>query len=210
MKWGVRRYQNPDGTLTEKGRKRYYRNLASRDEYGDFEELPSLSETKKIAKKFGISAESNASIQQAKNDFDKERGLMTEASRKFVTKDWTEEHNNFNKLVKKVYPDLEGYELEYSAAQIYCINRGINPVDYAKKVKVAENNYNKALEKEVGKILGEIGDQHLPNRANDTVKSYTAKAIEHTTDYDYFDSDMLGLTWDREEFEDLCRVAKRK
>lgn len=25
MKWGVRRYQNPDGTLTEKGRKRYYK-----------------------------------------------------------------------------------------------------------------------------------------------------------------------------------------
>lgn len=23
MKWGIRRYQNPDGTLTEKGRKRY-------------------------------------------------------------------------------------------------------------------------------------------------------------------------------------------
>lgn len=24
MKWGVRRYQNPDGSLTEAGRKRYY------------------------------------------------------------------------------------------------------------------------------------------------------------------------------------------
>lgn len=23
MKWGVRRYQNPDGTLTAKGKKRY-------------------------------------------------------------------------------------------------------------------------------------------------------------------------------------------
>lgn len=25
MKWGIRRYQNGDGTLTEEGRKRYYR-----------------------------------------------------------------------------------------------------------------------------------------------------------------------------------------
>ena len=24
MKWGVRRYQNPDGSLTEAGKKRYY------------------------------------------------------------------------------------------------------------------------------------------------------------------------------------------
>lgn len=27
MKWGVRRYQNPDGTLTEAGRRRNVRNL---------------------------------------------------------------------------------------------------------------------------------------------------------------------------------------
>ena len=26
MKWGVRRYQNPDGSLTEEGRDRYYKN----------------------------------------------------------------------------------------------------------------------------------------------------------------------------------------
>ena len=26
MKWGVRRYQNPDGTLTSKGRKKYLKN----------------------------------------------------------------------------------------------------------------------------------------------------------------------------------------
>lgn len=26
MKWGVRRYENPDGTLTEAGKKRYYRS----------------------------------------------------------------------------------------------------------------------------------------------------------------------------------------
>ena len=24
QKWGVRRYQNPDGTLTDRGKKRYY------------------------------------------------------------------------------------------------------------------------------------------------------------------------------------------
>lgn len=29
MKWGIRRYQNKDGTLTPKGKKRYNRNVSS-------------------------------------------------------------------------------------------------------------------------------------------------------------------------------------
>ena len=41
MKWGVRRYQNPDGTLTEAGKKRY----------GTVENLHS-KQTVKQAKKF--------------------------------------------------------------------------------------------------------------------------------------------------------------
>lgn len=32
MKWGVRRYQNPDGTLTEKGKKKYSRIVGSKGE----------------------------------------------------------------------------------------------------------------------------------------------------------------------------------
>jgi hypothetical protein len=32
MHWGIRRYQNPDGTLTEKGRKRYAKDLNKLDE----------------------------------------------------------------------------------------------------------------------------------------------------------------------------------
>ena len=31
MKWGIRRYQNPDGTLTDAGVKRYKRKLASNE-----------------------------------------------------------------------------------------------------------------------------------------------------------------------------------
>lgn len=34
MKWGVRRYQNPDGTLTSEGRKRYYNTDGSLNKKG--------------------------------------------------------------------------------------------------------------------------------------------------------------------------------
>lgn len=33
QKWGVRRFQNPDGTLTEAGKKRYYNTLGKVDKY---------------------------------------------------------------------------------------------------------------------------------------------------------------------------------
>ena len=33
QKWGVRRFQNPDGTLTSKGRKRYYQKEADLKEF---------------------------------------------------------------------------------------------------------------------------------------------------------------------------------
>lgn len=209
MKWGIRRYQNPDGSLTAKGRKRYLHSLASRDEYGDVEELPSLKETKKIAKKYGMSETDNENIVAAKKKFDEERSLMVDASEKFYNGDWTKESKRFDKIVRKSNPELEGSDLEYSVAQIYCINRGINPTEYAKKVKIAEDNYTKAIEKEVSRVLGDVGDKRLPNKVNESVKSYTARAIKHTGNYELFDSDMLGISWDAKEFDDLCKIAKQ-
>lgn len=44
MKWGIRRYQNPDGTLTAAGKKRYSE--------GDLDEIKKASE--KGAKVFGV------------------------------------------------------------------------------------------------------------------------------------------------------------
>jgi hypothetical protein len=47
MKWGERRYQNKDGSLTEAGKKRYYREA---DKAGYTEESPSGQRYKKINK----------------------------------------------------------------------------------------------------------------------------------------------------------------
>ena len=45
QKWGVRRYQNPDGTLTEAGKKRYYRTISDGE--------VTLAEKKKFLRKSG-------------------------------------------------------------------------------------------------------------------------------------------------------------
>lgn len=51
MKWGVRRYQNPDGTLTEAGKKKYTKQVQkSIKKYGTFTSDPRTSLKPKISK----------------------------------------------------------------------------------------------------------------------------------------------------------------
>jgi len=54
MHWGVRRYQNPDGTLTEEGKKRYYKETR-RDVMNTYKIVGSGSKLSKKRKKEGKS-----------------------------------------------------------------------------------------------------------------------------------------------------------
>lgn len=51
MKWGVRRYQNPDGTLTEAGRRRYNRQFQKFEEQRNknYKARPSTAAKKAIS-----------------------------------------------------------------------------------------------------------------------------------------------------------------
>ncbi len=44
MKWGIRRYQNPDGTLTAEGKKRY----ANAELYSQLKTYDEIHKTKKM------------------------------------------------------------------------------------------------------------------------------------------------------------------
>lgn len=77
MKWGVRRYRNDDGTLTEAGKKRYYREA---DKAGYREESYSGRRYKssgKKGKKEGFDADPN---QWVKDDLSRSRRLVDETS----------------------------------------------------------------------------------------------------------------------------------
>ena len=58
MKWGVRRYQNPDGTLTAAGRKRYASRMAVRTHNAVADRMNG-GELKRFNAKYGHLAESN-------------------------------------------------------------------------------------------------------------------------------------------------------
>ena len=70
QKWGVRRYQNPDGTLTEEGKARYYDTLTDRQKkiYDKF----SSKNQKRIEKKM---AEGKSFTRAAKETADRNRAV---------------------------------------------------------------------------------------------------------------------------------------
>lgn len=72
MKWGVRRYQNPDGTLTNAG-KRHASRVANRTPSDDYQQLADIKKKK-------IKAMSNKELQIANNR------LNLEANYKRMTK----------------------------------------------------------------------------------------------------------------------------
>ena len=46
QKWGIRRYQNPDGSLTEEGKRRYYGSVSVNYKNGDFQISKKGNQTK--------------------------------------------------------------------------------------------------------------------------------------------------------------------
>lgn len=58
MRWGVRRYQNKDGTLTEAGKKRYAKDAASKD-YDQMDEGGTYYRTNKKGKRSDLQADPN-------------------------------------------------------------------------------------------------------------------------------------------------------
>ena len=71
MKWGVRRYQNPDGTLTEAGKQRYFK----KSDYGlNPYSLTSKGRKYNKVKRDRLNSLKSSTIRNARveNDFDKE------------------------------------------------------------------------------------------------------------------------------------------
>lgn len=72
QKWGVRRYQNDDGTLTEAGRKRYGRDItnlnakAFKVQYKNSDRAGRLSEFKSVRKKMNSEVEASKEVKKFK------------------------------------------------------------------------------------------------------------------------------------------------
>ena len=75
MKWGVRRYQNPDGSLTEEGKKRYDRDIR--------ENKAKKKENRRIIDGPDPNRWVSEDLQRAKDTADNTRNVL-DSSKKFV------------------------------------------------------------------------------------------------------------------------------
>ena len=133
MRWGVRRWQNPDGTLTEAGKKRYNRQATR-----DAENLADAASNKYYSK-----------IQRVNKSIDS--GEITVGSKKYnsLARDIEKGHSAVNKAIDRLSKkydkvsvdyavDADGYTIKWVNAYIEKydkLGRSTNVINVRKPVK---------------------------------------------------------------------------
>ena len=143
MKWGVRRYQNPDGSLTAAGKKRYTNPDGSLNEKGK--------------KKFGNSVKSDAETPKrktAKDMTDEELDKAINRARK---------EDEYNRL--RPEPKEEIKDNNYKKLMTKMVNEMIVPA----VIQSGKNALQKALDKQANELLKDKID---PNSKEALQKKY--------------------------------------
>lgn len=143
MKWGVRRYQNPDGSLTAAGKKRYTNPDGSLNEKGK--------------KKFGNSVKSDAETPKrktAKDMTDEELDKAINRARK---------EDEYNRL--RPEPKVETKNENYKKIMAKMFNEAVVPA----LINSGRNALQKVMDKQINDLLKEKAD---PNSKEALQKAY--------------------------------------
>lgn len=143
MKWGVRRYQNPDGSLTAAGKKRYTNPDGSLNEKGK--------------KKFGDSVKSDAEIPKRKTAKD----MTDEELDKAIAR--ARKEDEYNRL--RPEPKEEIKDSNYKKLMTKVVNEMIAPA----VIQSGKNALQKALDKQANDLLKDKID---PNSKEALQKKY--------------------------------------
>ena len=143
MKWGVRRYQNPDGSLTAAGKKRYTNPDGSLNEKGK--------------KKFGNSVKSDAETPKRKTAKD----MTDEELDKAIAR--ARKEDEYNRL--RPEPKEEIKDSNYKKLMAKVVNEMIVPA----VIQSGKNALQKALDKQANDLLK---DKVNPNSKEALQKKY--------------------------------------
>ena len=194
MKWGVRRYQNPDGSLTAAGRKRLSKSI--RDTYhknsnrksGDYgaaektinsdyqlkDRLQNAAEVVNARKKL---KEANKAAEEYYYNKDVKKKYILKAADKAA-----ERYGEDKEIYRDFYLYDDGDQGSDNSFQLYLKDKGINVNDYVIKVSHANQEYETACRKAVDNLLGEYGNTPLKAttsyRRNKTVKEALIDALD--------------------------------
>lgn len=160
MKWGIRRYQNPDGSLTSAGRKRYYK-----EEHGNFivKETNYKKEYDKmnVNKKLDWTNENSNYFKALNKAYDErwdeladkihdDKALSIDNKKKLLNKLGKEQWGDYDKIINNYRSDRAQYVgkkllEEYGSDKFSTLMSG--ELSYGKDVNKITNNGKEALKK---------------------------------------------------------------
>lgn len=161
MKWGVRRYQNKDGSLTDAGKKR----LADQAT-GDYEERRKFRMGKKIAKLYGVDElraakqkvfDAGKLSEEYSNSYELQEkyGLKAiKALRKEGKLDNDLDENDYRSFV-----DDDDDSVIRLGFQLFLKDRNVDHKQYCYNLDQAEREYHDACKKVVDDLLGDYGNR---------------------------------------------------
>ena len=172
MKWGIRRYQNKDGSLTDAGKKRLVSRVQRGDKWDDPDKVARL--TNKAFANYKKTSKSYQTALASKNELAKVDNEINKRS-----------HAYAEKMVGKKYKDIRdpSDHIKYIAAgQAEMRRLAANKEFMNTKISYEKNDRKgwKDAERYVGKYLGEYGNLALKNPLSVSVNMKTGSARQQT------------------------------
>lgn len=225
MKWGIRRYQNEDGSLTDAGRRRYYKNWQKQYTKEDWkakpEDMTGMSQYSDIKQRV---SEQAAELNNVNNeigdvlmkDYFKRRheyasvgGLAAALINRGPTVSMEE-------LAQDIwfYANEDGDQGSWNSTAIYAVDKKIPKEtlnDLYKKQNDAKNNLHETLKQEASNLFGKYSDKQITGYA--TAGQSLAVQLLREFDKDryvshYFLSDAIeGYKWASDQ-KSTIRQAK--
>lgn len=173
QRWGVRRYQNPDGSLTDVGRKHIKKDakkLSKKDT------IKRIHEEDAFYKKYGLDTISkNAKREKSYDDMKK---ILSDIDKEFKdtdSKTLVSYDNELNKRLKEVGSRYSVDDLDLSYVQYGLLRRGINPNTFSKNFEIAQEKQLENYRKETKRILGDIGDMPMDSKKRYSLSELVAR-----------------------------------
>ncbi len=216
MKWGIRRYQNPDGTLTEAGKNRY-----AKDRVNDIKKVVSSTEAYSKQRAEGI----NKIIEKHSKNFNpSESELQKKKEYDDIVNPLKQSYNDkheYNKAVdllastmkEMYYPNDKESSYRYKNSIIgddldqggevtmaYLINQGKSKkeiIDIMNKADKARDEYYEEIQNRANKILedlGDIGEEQVGTTNWQKAKYEVKEALEEKSGFSLYDPYIAYLT----------------
>lgn len=172
MKWGVRRFQNADGSLTKAGMRRY-------GDKSPYEVTTSDGDTFRVSK--GSKNNYNTKLSKVTKTWGQHNKEIDDAkAKKYISKEYKRQSIKTMKSLKKKYNSM--YANSYNKAADYMNSGGIDKFNKAQRKKYGENystrdGYTKDYFKNFDNILTKYMNQSLNDFYKNSKSYQKSKAL---------------------------------